>query len=552
MSAQLPHEVFGLAIFVNALGFIAVFLGLLLCFMLWRHGEGLSYILLLGVSTTLGAVQGVVTHLDYTINWRQIQIERYEAFQKPQRDRTAMFGKSDSGWRSVSAAIGIYLYNVDSLLVLFWAITLFIGTWNIRIKSEKKKTMAIVLKSTAILLPAVMVSLCQIKALRARPVLFLVVVNIIMTVSMVVGFFLVLAILYKYLLARSIFRRFFKRDRSTNGCSSSLGTVSTVASGNRGRTTDKWLIVRFSLIMTVLIAFEAALIVYQLVNLQRNRHSQRPSAEVKGPRLSIEQARVDLFQYIPGVVPSIVAWCIFGTTYVFRREYMAFIRAWCCCLCLPYRHPDSVWRRSSYGRQGSLDAEAPSHQASLPKDGKPSISIEVNTEISLSSMSTHKTLPMNTHRVSFGGTSLLPEQLHQHRNPSTNQIRGPISPISSNSPRFPMRTLSHSTSPRAPNPSLSKETTGHHSFPRSTRTASMDKELPAVPPQAPPTTPPVCSSPAMGISNTPSSLSPPGLSWLSTNMDSKSSSVYSRSEYAPTQSSTSELFPPPLAIGSPR
>ncbi|KAF4542556.1 Glycoside hydrolase protein [Lasiodiplodia theobromae] len=156
MSGQVPHEVFGLAVFVHVLGFVAVFLGLVLCFMLWRHGEGLSYILLLGVSTTLGAVQGVITHLDYTINWRQIQIGRYEASQRPQYDQTAMFGKADSGWRSVLAGIAIYLYNVDSLLVLFWAITLFIGTWNIRIKSERKRIMAIVFKSIALVLPAVM------------------------------------------------------------------------------------------------------------------------------------------------------------------------------------------------------------------------------------------------------------------------------------------------------------------------------------------------------------------------------------------------------------
>lgn len=123
MPGQVPHEVFGLAVFVHVLGFVAVFLGLVLCFMLWRHGEGLSCklplssstkcsiddprdILLLGVSTTLGAVQGVITHLDYTINWRQIQIERYEASQRPQYDQTAMFGKADSGWRSVLAGIG--------------------------------------------------------------------------------------------------------------------------------------------------------------------------------------------------------------------------------------------------------------------------------------------------------------------------------------------------------------------------------------------------------------------------------------------------------------
>lgn len=64
------------------------------------------------------------------------------------------------------------------------AITLFIGTWNIRIKSERKRIMAIVFKSIALVLPAVMVSVCQIQGLRKHPMLFLVTVNIIsMSVS---------------------------------------------------------------------------------------------------------------------------------------------------------------------------------------------------------------------------------------------------------------------------------------------------------------------------------------------------------------------------------
>lgn len=42
MSDQVPREVLGLVVFVNLISFLAVFLGLLLVFMLWRHGEGLS------------------------------------------------------------------------------------------------------------------------------------------------------------------------------------------------------------------------------------------------------------------------------------------------------------------------------------------------------------------------------------------------------------------------------------------------------------------------------------------------------------------------------
>lgn len=46
-------------------------------------------------------------------------------------------------------------------------------------KSARKDSMAIAFKAMAVLLPAIMVSICQIKALRRYPYIYLVVVNII-------------------------------------------------------------------------------------------------------------------------------------------------------------------------------------------------------------------------------------------------------------------------------------------------------------------------------------------------------------------------------------
>lgn len=516
----------GLAVFVNLISFLAVFLGLLLVFMLWRHGEGLSYILMLSVGTTLGAVQGVVTHFDYTVNWRKIQITRYEQSQKPYYDETAMFGKADTGWRSVFSWIAIYLYNVDSLLVLFWAITLFIGTWNIRMKSARKDSMAIAFKVMAVLLPAIMVSICQIKALRRYPYIYLVVVNIIMTISMILGFVLVLAILYKYLMSRNIFKRFF--DHPTSSVDpSSLGTVTSVTAGGRSGTrrtvTDKWLIIRFSIIMVILIIFEVALIVYELVNFHRSREAKSSRTTSKEPNFSSEQAKVDLFQYIPGVVPSIVAFCIFGTTATFRKEYVDFIKA-CCCCCLRSRRNSSMWRidqRRSYGRQISVDVEASRRKGSLPKDGKPGIAVEVKTEISLSPISSVKP-PPTSRRVSFGGTSMLSKE-----DLSMNQTGMPTSPLSLS------RSPSYGSSSKITGPLSPTNKPRSHSFKSRAWSVSTDKALPAIPTQTahPPAVPLHPASPVHNASTQ-------GASWLSAG--SKPSSARASSEYNLLQSSSTE------------
>ncbi|KAH7062159.1 hypothetical protein B0J12DRAFT_644412 [Macrophomina phaseolina] len=503
---------------------------------------------MLSAGTTLGAIQGVVAHLDYTLNWRQIQTMRYEQSQKPYYDETAMFGKADAGWRSVFGWIAIYLYNVDSLLVLSWAITLFIGTWNIRMESAGKKNMAIAFKITAVLLPAIMVSICQIKALRHYPYAFLVVVNIIMTVSMVLGFVLVLAILYKYLMSRNIFKRFFNHASSLVEGPSSTGTVSSAAagarSGNRRTVTDKWLIIRFSIIMLVLIIFEVALIVYELVNFRRSREAKTSQTSSDGPDLSIEQAKVDLFQYIPGVVPSIVAFCIFGTTAEFRREYMDFIRTCCCCCCSRNRYGSSLWRTAqsrSYGRQESVDVEATRRQGSFLVEGKSSIAVEVRTEISLSSISSVKTAA--PHRVSFGATSMLSGETGPRADLFIGQTREPLSPQSLS------RSPSYGASSRITGPLSPARHSRTLSSKSGKRKVSVDKALPSLSPLPahPAATSPTISShptdrPAQ-TAETDASLAY-GMSWLSA--DTKSSSIYASSKCALTQSSSNELVSPPL------
>lgn len=222
------------------------------------------------------------------------------------------------------------------------------------------------------------------------------------------------------------------------------------------------------------------------------------------------------------------------------------MRAWCCCLCLAPRHPDSLWRRRLYGRQSSLDVEAPYRQVSLTKGGKRSISIEINTEISLASITSDKIQPVNNiNRVSFGGTSLFSD---------SNLASADSSPaLPSSSPRFPLRTLAHGPSPRTSGARPPKGSTRYQSFTRSTYSASSDKALPKLPLQVSRAACPASSHPSLGIEasrSDPKDISPPPLSWLSTNIDSKTSSIYSGSEYTPTRTSTTELFPPPLAVRS--
>ncbi|KAF2092300.1 hypothetical protein K490DRAFT_61740 [Saccharata proteae CBS 121410] len=92
--------------------------------------------------------------------------------------------------------------------------------------------------------------------------------------------------------------------------------------------------------MAIILIMEAAQIIYEIVNFKRNRHKTRVSETA--PDFSVNQANVDLLQYIPGQVPSILAFCIFGTTAPFRHEYAQFFRKYvlryCCGAAIGKKH----------------------------------------------------------------------------------------------------------------------------------------------------------------------------------------------------------------------
>lgn len=56
---------------------------------------------MLSASTTMGSIIGLARHLDYTLNWRDIQIERFQNEQHHSYSQADMFGKADVGWRLV-------------------------------------------------------------------------------------------------------------------------------------------------------------------------------------------------------------------------------------------------------------------------------------------------------------------------------------------------------------------------------------------------------------------------------------------------------------------
>ncbi|KAL2682256.1 hypothetical protein IWX47DRAFT_149433 [Phyllosticta citricarpa] len=319
MAGTVPDSVLGLAIFVDTLGGLAIVIGLLFTLMLWTRGERFSHIMLLSATCVLSSIVNFTRHLDYTMNWKYIMIERYRESQDASKLALEFVGTTSCGWRMAVDYLLLYFYDVESLIVASWTAALLIDSYDIKLKSETKETFFIATRISAPVLPAIVVGIYCSDAVENNLPAYLVLTNIIRVISLAVGSAMVLAILYKYI---SIARRLSGSAAATPTQTSR----SSVASKKHKSFTHAGssLAIRFALIIMILIIFEASVITMQMVGYYTTlRHRGKP----KAPDFTTHTARVQLGVGIPALMPSILLAFIFGTTQIFRDQYKRMIRA---------------------------------------------------------------------------------------------------------------------------------------------------------------------------------------------------------------------------------
>ncbi|KAK8160901.1 hypothetical protein BKA80DRAFT_311100 [Phyllosticta citrichinensis] len=286
MAGTVPDSVLGLAIFVDTLGGLAIIIGLLFTLMLWIRGERFSHIMLLSATCVLSSIVNFIRHLDYTLNWKHIMIERFRESQDPTKLALELVGTTSCGWRMAIDYLLLYFYDVESLIVASWTAALLIDSYYIRLRAETKETFFITSR--------------------------------ICVISLAVGSAVVLAVLYKYLTI----------TRGLNNSAAATPTQtprSSVASKKRKTLTHAGLslAIRFALIIVILIIFEASVIAMQMVGYYTRLHS---GGKPKGPDFTAHTARIKIGVGIPALMPSILLAFIFGTTKTSRDQYRRMIR----------------------------------------------------------------------------------------------------------------------------------------------------------------------------------------------------------------------------------
>ncbi|KAI1266360.1 hypothetical protein F5Y18DRAFT_27544 [Xylariaceae sp. FL1019] len=329
MVVQLPLEALGAAVGVLIFSFLCLICSALVILLVWKHHEKGSYIALLGYFTFICAAASIAQQLHTIVLWRDIKTDQFHyAGQNFGSPVIALAGPS-TGVDLILFYIQFYCHNVESLLVLTWALALaysiFYDSLPVRWQHMNGGYISLTAKITAVLLPLLLISLLQLEVIQQSTVGFLVLSDITLVASIVGATLIIIAILTKHINTRRRLHRWhFRHFSVTRAIDSERGPEAANREHNEVQNTayDIWLIGRFAIAVLFLEGFLILEIVSEFGQLAHNRPEKYPST----PDLSAGRANADFPMFVPGVAPSLLYFIVFGTSQSFRRTlYMILV-----------------------------------------------------------------------------------------------------------------------------------------------------------------------------------------------------------------------------------
>ncbi|KAK4647238.1 uncharacterized protein QC761_123630 [Podospora bellae-mahoneyi] len=337
--AQLPSEVMGQCVAILLYSWFCLAVGLFLLWIVWVHDERTSYVIMLGSFMVLHTFTSIIQQIHTIAWWNDIKTAQWQ-------NVVANVGNPELNITGASTGLDLvlfyirgllcgrlpgahtdgcteyYCYNVESLLIVFWAVELANSIFQLRIAKMYRFHASLIAKGTAAVIPAVFMVLLRFSKIQASTVGFLILSSGIMIACFLAGSLILLSILGKYIHSRVMVLSWDVRyGRSTNtGGGTSDGTNPTSSSQpkpplpKRKNIYDRWLVLRFTVAFIALSLFQLVVVMFQLRASQTNSVENVPAE----PDLSAERAVTDFVLYIPGVTAPVLAYLVFGTTRTFR------------------------------------------------------------------------------------------------------------------------------------------------------------------------------------------------------------------------------------------
>ncbi|KAK7978454.1 hypothetical protein PG996_004503 [Apiospora saccharicola] len=228
-----------------------------------------------------------------------------------------------------------YSYSVEAMLVMFWAGELAQTVYGLSAKRRLRPLLHrinTVGKWISILFPMVTILLLRLPALQAYFLVFILIADLPLMISLAIGSGTVVAILARYINSRKSITNWTPQQGTGNTSQSGATVQTNTMSSNQGKTPtrqglyDRWLMVRFTCAFVVLAAFEVTNTLFQVQSVL-NTKKDAVSAE---PDMTVERARSTFYLFIPGNTPGIFVFLVFGTTAGCRKAmYNIFVPKGC-------------------------------------------------------------------------------------------------------------------------------------------------------------------------------------------------------------------------------
>ncbi|KAI0390011.1 hypothetical protein F5Y17DRAFT_469247 [Xylariaceae sp. FL0594] len=349
MVVQLPDGALAAAVGVQIYSHLCLVCSVVMILVVWKHHEKDSYVAILSVATCLSTAASIAQQLHTIIRWEDVKTEQLNYVMRHLGSPELIIAGPSYGLDLVLFYIQFYCYNVEGISTLFWAFALAFSVYCPSGHSRYQRisrTLAIVVKSIAVVLPAVLIGLLRIPAVRGSPALFLALADFILASSLLLGGILLIAILAKYIYTRRRMRLWMLPHHPSpppqvgnpddSGDGGEDGPRMDILEERTGGIYDSWLILRFAIAFVFLEAFQILNILSEIAQVNSNREEVLPDE----PDLSAAYARGDFAKFLPGVSAGLLVFLVFGTTRTcIKTVYAMFL-------------PRSLRRRVSGGGAG--------------------------------------------------------------------------------------------------------------------------------------------------------------------------------------------------------
>ncbi|KAI5920869.1 hypothetical protein F4810DRAFT_680823 [Camillea tinctor] len=354
---QLPEGAEGVAAFVLIYSIVSLICSGLMIYLTWVHHEKLSYVAIISYWSVLATSASIIQQIHDITFWKDIMMEQFERKSRLFDEPELAVANGSFGMDLVLYYIQYYTYNVEAMCVMFWAWELAQSVYGLDGKIKWRRRLRTINKSgpfVAMILPLITISLLQAPPIQKDFVVFLVLADLPLLLSLTTGSITMIAILARYVNSKKKFSQWTPPNRSSTGGTAVNSSISTRISSNLGSEQksmrqrgiyDRWLLVRFTCAFILLATFDVTNTLFQITAAKNNlRDAGRVDAD-----LSVSRANSTLFLFLPGNTPGIFVFVIFGTTAGHRKKLAEIF--------IPRR-----WRRTPRPRGSLVPARQPNNR----------------------------------------------------------------------------------------------------------------------------------------------------------------------------------------------